>query len=97
MTGLSKVGFAVPIDRGGDVELQVEVSSLEVMGNETTCGVKILVVRLPQHDLLGIADGSARARGTSDEVADNCIAELAANLVRGRVRTLLERRLHAKR
>ncbi|HEU0032603.1 MAG TPA: hypothetical protein VFQ53_18350 [Kofleriaceae bacterium] len=95
--GLAKIPFARSVDDGGDVELQVELAGLDVSGSETVCNVKILVFRLPQHDLLGIADGAARARGTGREAGNDCIETLGATLVRGKVRPLLERQLHAKR
>jgi hypothetical protein len=95
--GLSKIGFAVPTRINGDVELQVEVSRLDTTHNATLCSVKILVLRLPQHDLLGIADGSARAQGNDGRSEDDCLGGVTASLVRGKVRTLLRRRLDAKR
>jgi hypothetical protein len=95
--GLAKVAFAVPTRHNGDVELQVEVSRIETTSNATRCSVKILVLRLPQHDLLGIADGSARAQGTDGRARDDCLAGVTTSLVRGKVRALLRRRLDAKR
>ena len=92
--GLSAVSFAVPAREGGDVELQVEVSKLDVIGAKTTCNVKILIFRLPQHDLLGIADGGAYASG--DGAEDACLRGVGATLVRGKVRALLKRQLEAK-
>ncbi len=93
-SGLSALSFAVAVDGGGDVELQVETSTLHASGGRTTCDVKILIFRLPQHDLLGIADGSAYAMG--DDAGADCVRGVAATLVRGKVRTLLRRRLDAK-
>ena len=87
----------MPVDASGDVRLEVELSSLETAGNETLCQVKILVLRAPQHDLLGIADGSARAKGTHARAGDDCIASLAASLVHGKVHSLLRRQLDGKR
>lgn len=95
--GLAKISFAVPVDDDGDVELQVELAQLAVVGRQTLCKVKILVLRLPTHDLLGIADGAAQVRGTSDDVGDDCIESLGASLIRGKVRSLLKRRLDDKR
>jgi len=95
--GLAHVAYAVPVDSAGDVQLEVEVPSLETAGSETLCQVKILVMRAPQHDLLGIADGSARARGTHDQAADDCVASLATNLVRGKVQQVLHQQLAGKR
>jgi hypothetical protein len=95
--GLARVSFARVVDRGGDVELQVEVSQLDVTGNVTVCKVKILIFRLPSHDLLGIADGGARAAGTGDRAGDDCVEAVSTSLVRGKLRPLLKRRLDAKR
>ncbi|HEY5945457.1 MAG TPA: hypothetical protein VIV40_08195, partial [Kofleriaceae bacterium] len=90
--GLANVGFVVRADHNGDVELQPEVSRLDGSGRATVCSVKILVLRLPQHDLLGIADGSGRGGAR-----DDCIATVTTTLVRGKVRGLLRRRLDEKR
>lgn len=95
--GLAKIGFVIPTGKNGDVELQVEASRLDTVGNTTKCSVKILVLRLPQHDLMGIADGSANAAGTGGRAEDDCLSALSASLVRGKVRTLLRRRLDEKR
>lgn len=95
--GLSTVPFVIPTDGHGDVELQVEVAELDVVGNSTRCSVKILVLRLPQHDLLGIADGSAHAGGTDGRASDDCLLALSTSLVRGKVRALLRQRLDEKR
>jgi hypothetical protein len=95
--GLENIGFAVPSRKNGDVELQVEVTRMDSTGTHTMCAVKILVVRLPQHDLLGIADGSAHAQGTDDRAEDDCVAGVTTSLVRGKVRGLLKLRLDAKR
>ena len=95
--GLANISFAVPSRSNGDVELQAAVSRLDRVGNITACSVKILVVRLPQHDLLGIADGSARAHGTDGRAEDDCVSGVTTSLVRGKVRGLLRRRLEAKR
>jgi hypothetical protein len=95
--GLSRLAFAKTIGDGGDVELQVEVAQLDVVGQTTQCKVKILVMRLPQHDLQGIADGAARAGGTGDQAAEDCIRKLGGSLVAGKVRGLLRRRLDDKR
>jgi hypothetical protein len=90
------VAFVGPVKAGGEIELQVEVSDLDVRRSETICKVKVLVLRLPHHSLLGIAEGTARAGGTGDQAADDCIERLGATLVRGKVRTLLKRELRAK-
>jgi hypothetical protein len=95
--GLSRVPFVVRVPDGGELELQVEVSMLSTIQGQTRCGVKILANRLPQHDLLGIADGSARAAGTDRRAASDCLSSLATTLIGGKVRTLLHKRLEAKR
>lgn len=95
--GLAEIGFARAVARGGDVELQLETARLDVVGNETVCTVKIFIFRLPQRDLLGIADGSARAGGTDGQARDDCLAGVSTSLVRGRVRPLLQRQRDAKR
>jgi hypothetical protein len=97
--GLARVPFAVqvPSNEGGDVELQVDVARLDVVGNETVCNIKILVLRLPQHDLLGMAEGNARAGGTDDQAGDDCIERLGESLIGGKVRTMLNKRLAEKR
>ncbi|HWO21769.1 MAG TPA: hypothetical protein VNO30_23530 [Kofleriaceae bacterium] len=97
--GLGKIPFVVevPASRGGDAELQIHVSRLDVVGSETVCSIKILVLRLPQHDLFGMAEGTARAGGTHGQAADDCIARLGESLIGGKVRTLLHKRLDEKR
>lgn len=97
--GLARVPFAVqvPVNQGGDVELQIDVARLDVVGNETVCTLKILVLRLPQHDLLGTAEGNARAGGTHGQAGDDCIERLGESLIGGKVRTMLQQRLGEKR
>jgi len=95
--GLAKISFVTPASDSGDVELQAEVTRLDTVGHTTMCSVKILVLRLPQHDLLGIADGSGHVGGTDGRARDDCIAGVSVTLVRGKVRTLLRRRLDDKR
>jgi hypothetical protein len=95
--GLANVGFARTVDTHGDVELQIEAARLDEVGNTTQCSVKILVLRLPQHDLLGIADGSAHVGGTDGRARNDCLAAVSRTLVHGKVRTLLRRRLDEKR
>ena len=93
----AKISFAIQSSGNSDVELQPEVSRLDQRGGMTTCSVKILVLRLPQHDLLGIADASGRAGGTDSRARNDCIHGVTSSLVRARVRALLRRRLDAKR
>jgi hypothetical protein len=97
--GLAKIPFVVqvPLDRGGDVELQVEVARLDAVGRETVCKIKILVLRLPQHDLFGMAEGNARAGGTHDQAEHDCVEHLGESLIGGKVRTMLHRLLGEKR
>ena len=97
--GLAKVPYVVllPRNKGGDVELQIEVARLSVVGKETVCGIKVLALRLPQHDLFGMAEGSARAGGTHDQAGRDCIARLGESLIGGKVQGLLSRRLGEKR
>jgi hypothetical protein len=94
---LARMSFVVPAEHNGDVELQIETSRLDKSGNATMCSVKILVLRLPQHDLMGIADASARAGGTGGNARDACLSQATNSLVRGKVRGLLHRRLGEKR
>lgn len=96
-TALSRIPYVVVATSNGDVELQLEVPRLESGRRQTECRVKILVLRLPQHDLLGIADAGARADGTGGGARDQCVTMAAAALVRGKLRTLLDRRLRDKR
>jgi hypothetical protein len=96
-SALDKTSFVRSVDHNGDVELQIEASRLDESGNATLCSVKILVLRLPQHDLMGIADASARAGGTGGHARDACLSQATASLVRGKIRTLLRRRLDEKR
>jgi hypothetical protein len=97
--GLAKIPFvtSLPLNKGGDVELQVEVARLDVVGHETVCDIKILALRLPGHDLFGTAEGSARARGTHDQAGRDCVESLGESLISGKVRALLQKRLGEKR
>ena len=94
---LQKIRYVVATNHNGDIELKVEESRLDDSSGQTYCSVKILVLRLPQHDLLGIADANGRARGTGRSAEENCLATTAQTLVRGKVRVLLDRMLRAKR
>jgi len=95
--GLSRLRFVRTVDGGGEIEVEAEVTRLDTRGNTTACSVKVLVVRLPQHDLLGIADGSGRAGGTDDDAENDCIEQVTTTLVHSKVSLLLQRRLAAKR
>jgi len=97
--GLSRIPFVelIPLNHGGDAELQIEVSRLEAVGRETVCTIKILVLRLPEHDLFGMAEGTARAGGTHGQAEVDCIERLGESLVSGKVRAALQKRLAEKR
>jgi hypothetical protein len=95
-SGLGAVPYAQLVEDGGDVELHVEVAALTpVPPDGTSCKVKIFVLRLPQHDLLAIADGGARASG--DGMADSCLSAIGTNIVRQKLPPLLQRQLDAKK
>ncbi|HSK01496.1 MAG TPA: hypothetical protein VK932_09655 [Kofleriaceae bacterium] len=97
--GLARIPFVAlrRAHEAADVELQVEAARVVVVGYETVCDIKILILRLPQQDLLGMAEGSARARGTHPRAASECITSLGESLISGKVRTLLLMRLDEKR
>ena len=98
--GLARLPFValLPTDRaGGDVELQIKVARLDVVGRETVCDIKILVLRLPSHELIGIAEGSARASGIHERAGGDCIEQLGASLIDGKVRMLLDKQLGEQR
>lgn len=92
---LGAVPYAVPVAEGGDVELHVELASLAPASDAVACKVKIFVMRLPQHDLLAIADGAARATGPGQ--TDNCLSTIGKNIVTTKVPAVLQRQLAAKR
>ena len=94
---LQRIRYVVPTNHNGDVELKVEKVRVDNSFGQTVCSVKILALRLPQHDLLGIADASGRTRERGRSGADNCLTTTAQALVRGKVRVLLDRMLRAKR
>jgi hypothetical protein len=97
--GLARIPFVVvhPAGKGGDVELQLAAHRLDAVGRETVCGIKILALRLPQRDLFGMAEGSARAGGTDQRARHDCLAQLGQSLIGGKVRVMLHRRLAEKR
>jgi hypothetical protein len=98
--GLARLPFValLPTDRaGGDVELQIKVARLDVVGRETVCDIKILVLRLPNHELIGMAEGSARASGVHERAGGDCIEQLGASLIDGKVRVLLDQQLVEQR
>jgi hypothetical protein len=87
---LEAVPYVTLVDAGGDLELHVELAALTA----ADCKVKIFVLRLPQHDLLALADGSAHATGTT---GDACVATLDTTLVRDKLPAVLQQQLAAKR
>jgi len=95
-TGLAGVPYAEVVEDGGDVELHVEVASLTPMQPDgTACKVKVFVMRLPQHDLLAIADGGAQASG--EGTADSCLSTISTTIVSKKLPPFLQRRLDAKK
>ena len=96
-TGLSHINFASrrDLNSGGELELQLRARDIQSTDSATSCTVKILLVRLPKHSLLAMAEGSGRARGSNS--ADDCVEGVTAALVRGKVRTALRRQLSQKR
>ena len=93
--GLGTFPNTVSVEEGGDVELHTEVSNLAPSHDATDCKVKIFVLRLPQHDLLAIADGGARATGP--DMTDTCLSTVGTAIVRQKLPALLQRQLAAKR
>ena len=93
--GLATVPYAVSVEQGGDLELHVEIASLAAASGATACKVKIFALRLPQHDLLAIADGGARATGAGQ--ADTCLSTIGTKIVTDKLPTLFQRQLAAKR
>jgi hypothetical protein len=95
--GLARMSFVQPVSERGEIELQLDVQQLEVIGRRTMCKVKVLVLRLPAHSMLGVAEGTAWAGGTDRRAARDCAETLGARLVAGRVRPLLRRELRDRR
>jgi len=94
---LARMPFAVPVDDRGQIELEASVAELSSRGDATTCRVKVMVLRLPKDALVGLAEGTARARGTGDQAAADCVEHLAGTLIKGKVRGLLRRELRDRR
>lgn len=93
--GLADVPNTVAVDDGADIELHLEVASLTPESDGAACQLKIFVMRLPQHDLLAIADGHGRAMGRG---ADNaCLAAMSTAIVKQKLPPLLQRQLEFKR
>jgi len=89
------VSYARSVADGGDVELHLELAALAPARDVTTCKVKIFVLRLPQHDLLAIADGGARATGAAQ--TNTCLSTVGTAIVREKLPVLLQRQLDAKK
>jgi hypothetical protein len=94
-SALDTVPNMVSVDDGGDVELHVELAKLAPGSDGTACSIKVFVMRLPQHDLLAIADGAGRATGTTP--ADVCISTVGTAIVQSKLPPLLQRQLASKR
>jgi len=94
MSSLASTSYVVPVTDGGDIELHVEVASLEAASQRTKCRLKIFVLRLPQHDLLAIADGGADVSGHSPTEA--CLSATSAAIVRDKLPLVFQRQLDAK-
>lgn len=94
-TALAQVRDIVTVTEGGDVELHVELASTAALRDGATCQVKIFVLRLPQHDLLAIADGGARATGTT--ALDDCVSATGSALVQNKLPAVFVRQLQAKK
>jgi hypothetical protein len=92
--GLTSTDFVVPVSDGGDIELHVEVATLAAEAHGTSCRVKIFVLRMPQHDLLAIADGGARVTGKVP--SDECLSATGTSIVREKLPILFRRQLEAK-
>jgi len=60
----------------------------------TVCKVKLFVMRLPQHDLLAIADGSGRTTGPTPP--DACLSTTGTAIVQQKLPPFLQRQLDAK-
>ena len=93
-TGIGTLPNIVSVADGGDVELHVELASLTPAGGGTACAVKMFVMRLPQHDLLAIADGSGRATGTG--AIDSCLTATGTAIVKQKLPPFLQRQLQGK-
>lgn len=94
---LARMSFTETVEDRGQIELEASVAEVAERGDRTTCRVKVMVLRLPHDSLLGLAEGSARARGSGDEAADDCVRQLTASLIQGKVRGLLRRELRGRR
>jgi hypothetical protein len=94
ISGLIATAYAVQVDDGGDLELHMEVSGLSPDPGATNCAVKIFVMRMPQHDLLAIADGGATATGRNP--TEQCLSATGTAIVRDKLPKIFQRQLAAK-
>jgi hypothetical protein len=92
--GMAATDFVVPVEDGGDIELHVEVASLVTAPEGTSCRLKIFVLRMPQHDLLAIADGGAETTGRVP--SEECLAATSTSIVRDKLPLLFRKQLAAK-
>jgi hypothetical protein len=92
--GMASTDFVVPVSDGGDIELHVEVASLTTEPQGTTCRLKIFVMRMPQHDLLAIADGGAQVTGRIP--SEECLSATGTSIVRDKLPPFFRRQLEAK-
>lgn len=92
--GLSSTDYVVAVREGGDVELHVEVETFETSAQGTSCRLKIFVLRMPQHDLLAIADGGAQVTGRRPSV--ECLSATSTAIVRDKLPALFQRQLEFK-
>jgi hypothetical protein len=94
--GLASTDYVVAVDDGGDVELNVEVESLVAEPQGTTCRLKIFVLRMPQHDLLAIADGGAQVTGHRRNPTEDCLSMTGTAIVQQKLPLLFQKQLEAK-
>jgi hypothetical protein len=92
--GMAATDFVVPVTDGGDIELHVEVASLETAPEGTSCRLKIFVLRMPQHDLLAIADGGGATTGRIP--SEECLSATGTSIVRDKLPLLFRKQLEAK-
>jgi len=89
--GVERLAFAQQVRRNGDAEIEVELAAATVDGN-THCTVKVMVLALPSHDLLGIAEGGGTTQGHGDVALADCITSVGVALIERKVQPLLRRR-----
>lgn len=94
VAGLTATDYVVAVTEGGDVELHLEVASFEKAPQGTSCRLKIFVLRMPQHDLLAIADGGAQVTGRRP--SEECLSATSTSIVRDKLPVLFQRQLEFK-